>query len=102
MFKKAIKGIKAYKLWTRAYDLVTNWGKNVETKDGVVVKSAWQSKINWTQAIGLLSAGVTFFGFDLPAETQAQILAGITGMTGVVTWALRTWFNKTVTPDASK
>jgi hypothetical protein len=101
MFKKAIKGIQAYKLWTRAYDLVTKWEDNVgETVvNGVPVKSAWLSKINWTQAIGLLAAVLTFFGLDLPAETQAQILAGIAGVTAVVTWFFRTFKNNTVTPE---
>jgi hypothetical protein len=99
MFRKALKGIQVYKLWARLYDLVTKWRMNVgeETVNGVKIKSAWLSKINWTQAVGLLAAGLTFFKLDLPAETQAAILAGITGITATVTWFFRTFKNNTVT-----
>lgn len=64
----------------------------------VPVKSAWLSKINWTQGIALLAMAGTFFGFDLPAETQAEILAGIVGIQAAVTWLLKTFFTTTVTP----
>jgi hypothetical protein len=99
MFKKAAKMIQGYRLGSRAYDLVTKWRSNVgeTTVNGVTVKSAWLSKINWTQAVGLLAAGLTFFGFNLPAETQASILAGIAGITAAVTWFFRTFKNNTVT-----
>lgn len=64
----------------------------------VPVKSAWLSKINWTQGIALLAAAGTFFGFDLDAGTQASILAGIVGVQAAVTWMLKTFFTTTVTP----
>lgn len=66
----------------------------------VTVKSAWSSKINWTQGVALLAMLGTFFGFDLDTETQGEILAGIIGVQAAVTWVLKTWFTSTVTPDS--
>ena len=62
------------------------------------VQSAWLSKINWTQAIAFAAMMLTMFGIDLPADVQAQILAAITAVSTVVTWAFRTFFTSTVTP----
>jgi len=75
------------------------------TSDNVVVdvQSSWFSKINWAQAIGFLSAVlVYFFGphYAIPAETQLSIITVITGVQATVTWILRTWFTKTVTPSS--
>lgn len=64
----------------------------------VPVKSAWLSKINWTQGIALLAMAGTFLGFDLDAKTQAEVLAGIVGIQSAVTWLLKTFFTTTVTP----
>lgn len=72
----------------------------VTPKVVVPVKSAWLSKINWTQGIALLAAAGTFFGFDLDAKTQAEALAGIVGVQSVITWVLKTFFTNTVTPSA--
>lgn len=68
----------------------------------VAVKSAFLSKINWTQALAVIAAGLSFFGFDLDAQTQASVLAGIVGVQAAVTWLLRTFFTNTVTPSAAK
>lgn len=99
MFKKAIKGIQAYRLWARAYDLVTKWGDNVgtETVNGVVVKSALLSKINWANALGLLVSVLAFLGIIVPPELKEQVGLAIAAITQVVTIILRTWFNNTVT-----
>ena len=61
------------------------------------VKSAWISKINWTQAMSFLAMIFTMFGIDLPAELQAQIVTGIGIVAAVVTWILRTWFTTAIT-----
>lgn len=61
------------------------------------VKSAWTSKINWTQAIAVLASIATVFGLDVDPETQVAIVAGITGVQAVITWVLRTWFTTAVT-----
>lgn len=66
----------------------------------VEVKSAWTSKINWTQAATVAFSVATLFGIDVPAETKAQAITVITAAGGVVTWALRTWFTKAVTPSS--
>lgn len=99
MFKKAIKGIQAYKLWTRAYDLVTKWGDNVgETVvNGVPVKSPWLSKINWANGIGLAVSALAFFGIIVPEELKEQVGIASAAVTQVVTIILRTWFNNSVT-----
>ncbi len=68
----------------------------------VLIKSAWFSKINWTQAISFVAMMLTTFGIDLDPETQAQILAGIISAQATVTWFLRTFKTDTVTPSAVK
>lgn len=67
----------------------------------VAVKSAWWSKINWVQAVTMLATIATVFGFDFPPELQAKIVATITGISGVATVILRTWFTTTVTPASA-
>lgn len=64
----------------------------------VAVKSAWWSKINWVQAVAMVATVATVFGFDFPPELQAKIVATITGVSGVATVILRTWFTTSVTP----
>lgn len=65
----------------------------------IKAKSAWVSKINWTQAVAMLAMALSFFGFDLDAKTQADVLAAIIAMQGIVTWVLRTFFNNSVSPE---
>jgi lysozyme len=67
----------------------------------VDVKSAWLSKINWTQFLGLAAMLATMFGIPVTDELKAQLIAGITGLTYVVTWALRTFFSNTITPASA-
>lgn len=99
MFKKILKGLAAYKLWGKAYDLVTKWEDNVgETvANGVPVKSAWLSKINWVNALGLIVGILAFFGVIVPPELQEQAGIAIAAITQVVTIILRIWANNTVT-----
>jgi hypothetical protein len=68
----------------------------------VAVKSAWASKINWTQGVGLAASLLAMRGVDLPPETQAQIVVAIQAVVGVATWVARTWFTTSVTPAAAK
>jgi hypothetical protein len=63
-------------------------------------KSAWTSKINWTQAIAILAMLGTFLGFDLSGQDQADILAAIVAVQGVVTIIIRVFF--TSKPIAAK
>lgn len=65
----------------------------------VPVKSAWYSKINWTQAIAMVAmAGTVFNLFDWTPAQQVEILAGITTIQSGVTWLWKTFFTTTVTP----
>ncbi len=67
----------------------------------VAVKSAWLSKINWTQFVAFIAMLLTMFGIDLPPETQASILAAIVAGSSVITWVLKTFFTNTVTPASA-
>jgi uncharacterized protein (DUF697 family) len=64
----------------------------------VEVKSAWLSKINWTQAVSVAASIGVIFGVDLDPKTQVEIVAGIQGLQSVATWAFRTFFNRSVSP----
>lgn len=68
----------------------------------VAVKSAWASKINWAQAVGLVASLLAMKGVDLPPETQAQIVVGVQAIVSVATWIARTWFTTSVTPSVAK
>jgi len=69
------------------------------------VKSAWYSKINWTQAVGMVATALalaTGNKYQLPGDVQVSIVAGIQGAVAVATWIMRTWFNPTVPPASIK
>lgn len=66
----------------------------------VSVKSAWLSKINWTQFVAAAAMLLTLFGIELDANTQAQVLAGIVGVQAALTFVWKTWFTSTVTPGS--
>lgn len=68
----------------------------------VDVKSAWLSKINMAQAVGLIASLLAVKGIDLPPETQAQIVVGVQALVSVATWVARTWFTTSVTPSVAK
>lgn len=65
----------------------------------VEAKSAWFSKINWTQAVAFLAMILSIFGFDLDAKTQTEVLAAIVSIQACVTWFLRTFYNNSVDPS---
>ncbi len=64
----------------------------------VEVKSAWFSKINWTQVVAVLAAWLGAKGISLDAETQVQVVLAVQGLQSAVTWAFRTFFNRSVSP----
>lgn len=64
----------------------------------VAIKSAWWSKVNWTQVVAMAATLGVLFGFHLPAEEQAKVVATIQGVAGLATIILRTWFTSSVTP----
>ena len=67
----------------------------------VEVKSAFLSKINWTQLISVLASLLVVFGVDFPPELQAHIAAAITAISAIVTVVMKTWFTTTVTPSSA-
>lgn len=64
-------------------------------------KSAWLSKINWTQAVALAAMALSWFGVDVPPEIRAQIVTAIGAGAAIATWVLRTFFTKTLTHAAA-
>lgn len=67
----------------------------------VAVKSAWWSKINWTQAIAMAATAATMFGFDFSPEMQAKVMESIVGVSSIATIVLRTWFTTSLTPASA-
>jgi uncharacterized membrane protein len=67
----------------------------------VETKSAWLSKINWVQVVGIMATIGTTFGIDLPKEDLLNIVVGIQAAVGVVTWVMRTWFTTKLTPSSA-
>lgn len=66
----------------------------------VDVQSAWVSKINWTQAVGIIASELVFLTggkVNIPVEQQVGIVTLIQTATGVATWIMKTWFTKTIT-----
>ena len=71
----------------------------------VDVQSAWMSKINWTQAVGILASVITVISgskYSIPAETQLGIVSAIQGIQSVASWVLKTWFTTTITPASAE
>ena len=69
----------------------------------VDVKSAWASKINWTQAVSAVAMVLTLVSggeLNITAEQQLNIVAAIGILSSIVTWVLKTWFTTTVTPSS--
>jgi hypothetical protein len=67
----------------------------------VEVKSAFLSKINWTQLISVLASLLVVFGIDIPPELQAHIATAITAVSAIATIVIRTWFTTKVTPASA-
>jgi uncharacterized membrane protein len=67
----------------------------------VETKSAWLSKINWVQVVGVMATAGTAFGIDLPKEDLLNTVVGIQAAVGVVTWVMRTWFTTKLTPSSA-
>lgn len=67
----------------------------------VAVKSAWWSRVNWTQAVGMAATIGVLFGLNLSPEEQAKVVATIQGVSALATIILRTWFTTSVTPASA-
>jgi hypothetical protein len=67
----------------------------------VPVKSAWASKINWTQAVGATAMIATLVSggqLNITPGEQTAIVVTIGVVSNVITWICRTWFNGSVSP----
>jgi len=70
----------------------------------VDVQSAWLSKNNWTQVVGIAASAITLISgnrYQIPLETQLAIVSAIQGTQGVISFVLKTWFTKTITPASA-
>jgi hypothetical protein len=70
----------------------------------VPVKPATSSKINKTQAIAVVVTSIvsllTSFGIEISADLEADILKGIIAAGALVTWYLRTYKTRSITPSS--
>lgn len=65
----------------------------------VPIKSAWLSKVNWTQAVSGAAMVLTFVSggaIGLTADQQAALVVVIGVIGNVVTWVMKTFFTNTV------
>ena len=70
----------------------------------VDVQSAWASKINWTQVVGIGASVITVISgnkYEISYETQLAIVALIQGLQGVASFVLKTWYTTTITPASA-
>lgn len=75
--------------------------------DSVMVptKSAWLSKINWTQGVSSFAMLLTLVSggkLNLTADQQTAMIVTIGVVGDVATWVIKTWFTPTVTPASVK
>lgn len=67
----------------------------------VPTKSAWLSKINWTQGVSSFAMVLTLISggkLNLSADQQTAIVVTIGVAGDIVTYVIKTWFTPTVTP----
>jgi hypothetical protein len=70
----------------------------------VPIKSAWASKINWTQAVSafaMLIGWASGNAIELSADKQTAIVVTIGVIGNIVTWIMKTWFTTTITPSSA-
>lgn len=66
----------------------------------VEVRSAWLSKVNWTQVVAIGASALAVKGIDMDASTQVAVVMTIQGVQGVATWIFKTFFTSTVSPSS--
>lgn len=70
----------------------------------VEIKTAWLSKINWTQAVAgsaMILAWLTGGHVGMTPDQQAAVITTIGVIGNIVTWVVKTWFTPTVTPSSA-
>lgn len=76
-----------------------------QQKAVVDVNSAWWSKINWAQVVGIAASILVILTggkLDLSPELQAQIVLAIQAIIGIITVVLKTFFTTSITPSSAK
>ncbi len=73
----------------------------VPTTVTVPVKSAWYSKVNWTQAIGLAISGATALSGILPPQYGVPVAIGVQAAQSMITWYFKTFATTTITPSSA-
>jgi hypothetical protein len=71
----------------------------------VPTKSAWLSKINWTQGVSSFAMVLTLVSggtLNLTADQQTAMIVTIGVVGDITTWVIKTWFTPTVTPASVK
>lgn len=71
----------------------------------VPITSAWASKVNITQAVGVAATALALLTgnkYSVPLDVQAEVIAGIQAVQAIVTWILRTWFSSSVVAGSVK
>jgi hypothetical protein len=71
----------------------------------VPTKSAWLSKINWTQGVSSLAMVLTLVSggtLNLTADQQTAMIVTVGVVGDIATWVIKTWFTPTVTPASVK
>jgi hypothetical protein len=72
------------------------------TEAFVPVKSAWLSKINWTQLAGPAVSLLALFGIkDVTPEQMGAIIVGIQTLQSVLTGIIKTFYTGTITPSSA-
>ena len=69
------------------------------------VISAWASKINWTQAVGIFASVLVMVSggrYDMPVDVQLQVVAVIQAVQAVATWVMRTWFTTAIVQSSAQ
>ena len=78
---------------------------SADTNAAVVnVESAWWSKINWVNAISIVSAILVYFkgaAFGIPPEIQQGLAVAIPVFANFLTWILKTFCTNTITPSSA-
>lgn len=64
-------------------------------------KSAFLSKINWTQVLTVAFTLLAAFGVNIPEDMKVNLITAVTAIGGLLTVVLRTWFTKSITPSSA-
>ena len=74
-----------------------------DTAPTVIVeeKSAWFSKIAWTQILTVAFTLLAAFGVNIPDDLKVNLMTAATSIGAVVTIIWKIWFTQTITPSSA-